>query len=307
VRSGIWTSLARYALLNLERRPPEDGRNWRPHLMVFTGQPHNREHLVDLAEWLSRGQGLVTFFQLIVSPKARHDAPALRAAARKHIRAYVAERRMAAFAEAQVVADFAEGAVAVTQAHGVGALESNTALMGWSGTAGGRARLLAVLRDLAALGKSALFLRVDEAQGFGRRRVLNVWWRGRGGNADLMLLLAYLVSRHPSWDGAELRLTRVIARAEGRAQTEAHMADLLDAVRVPATLRVVVRAEGESFADVLRAQSAGVDLTFLGLPRPADEDACAATAAALHPLVEIAGTTLLVHNAAPQADLLEGG
>ena len=47
VRSGVWTSLARFALLKLERRA-SDARNWRPNLMVFTGQPHNREHLVAL-------------------------------------------------------------------------------------------------------------------------------------------------------------------------------------------------------------------------------------------------------------------
>ncbi|MEL6616689.1 MAG: amino acid permease, partial [Bacteroidota bacterium] len=49
VRSGVWTSLARFALLNLEKGGASgDVRNWRPNLMVFTGQPHNREHLVAL-------------------------------------------------------------------------------------------------------------------------------------------------------------------------------------------------------------------------------------------------------------------
>ena len=51
VRSGVWTSLARFALLKLERGgAPDDARNWRPNLMVFTGQPHNRQRLVALAD-----------------------------------------------------------------------------------------------------------------------------------------------------------------------------------------------------------------------------------------------------------------
>ena len=44
VKSGIWTAIARYALLQMEteRQSP---KNWRPNLIVFTGQPHNREQL----------------------------------------------------------------------------------------------------------------------------------------------------------------------------------------------------------------------------------------------------------------------
>ncbi len=52
---------------------------------------------------------------------------------------------MAAFAEAQIVSDFTSGAVAVAQSHGIGRLEANTVLMGWSGTPAGRPALLTVL------------------------------------------------------------------------------------------------------------------------------------------------------------------
>ena len=121
VRSGVWTSLARFALLKLERGGGGgDSRNWRPNLMVFTGQPHNREHLVALADWLSLGRGVVTFSQLITGRVEEPNKPALRAQARERIRTYISDHRMAAFAEAQIVSDFAEGAVAVSQAHGIG-------------------------------------------------------------------------------------------------------------------------------------------------------------------------------------------
>ena len=182
VRSGVWTSLARFALLKLERRGEGgDARNWRPNLMVFTGQPHNREHLVALADWLSLGKGVVTFSQLITGRIEEPNKPALRAQARERIRAYIRDHHMAAFAEAQIVSDFADGAVAVSQSHGIGRLEANTVLMGWSRTPAGRVLQLGVLRDLAGLGKSVLFLHVDAERGFGRRRKVHVWWGGRGG------------------------------------------------------------------------------------------------------------------------------
>ena len=303
VRSGVWTSLARFALLKLERGGGAgDARNWRPNLMVFTGQPHNREHLVALADWLSLGRGVVTFSQLITGEVEDRGRPALREKAQGRIREYIADHRMAAFAEAQIVSDFRAGAVAVAQAHGIGRLESNTVVMGWSRTAGGREMQMRLLRDFADLHKSVLFLHVDEAAGFGKHRTVDVWWGGRGGNGDLMLLLAYLTVRHRSWDRARVRVLRMVGRPEAvdgvRADTEA----LLEAVRVEAEVAVVVRRDGaRPFTDVLAEHSRDTDLTVLGMPRPDRDD----YGEGLQALVDAAGTTLLVHNGNPDEAALD--
>ena len=301
VRSGVWTSLARFALLKLEARAP-DPRNWRPNLMVFTGQPHNRERLVALAGWLSLGRGVVTFSQLITGVAGDPNKPRLRRTARERIRAYIRENRMAAFAEAQIVPDFASGAVAVAQSHGVGRLEANTVLMGWSGTPGGRATLLRVLRDMSDLGKSVLFLRVHEERGFGDHETIDVWWGGRGGNGDLMLLLAHLVRRHRDWDGARLRVLRMVGRPEAVERVREETERLLEAVRVEAEVAVIVRADRDRpFADLVGEHSAEVDLTVLGMPRPPSDD----YGEDLEALAAAAGTVLLVHNGAPGEASLE--
>lgn len=295
VRSGVWITLARFALLKLEKRPA-DPRNWRPNLMVFTGQPHNRERLVALADWLSLGRGVVTFSQLITGAVDDPNKPALRTTARERIREYIQNHRMRAFAEAQIVEDFARGAVAVSQSHGIGRLEANTVLMGWSGTPGGRATLMRVLRDLSDLGKSAVFLRVDEAKGFGRHRAIDVWWGGRGGNGDLMLLLAHLVRRHRDWEGARLRVLRMVGQPEAVERVRRDTEALLAAVRVEATVEVVVRDDlRRPFTDIVAEHAAGTDLTVLGMPRPDTDD----YGEALDALAAAAGTCLLVHNGNP--------
>lgn len=300
VRSGVWTSLARFALLNLEkRRGTDDPRNWRPNLMVFTGQPHNRERLVAMSTWLSLGRGIVTFSQLITGKVEDPNKPRLREQAQERIRAYIRERGMNAFAEAQIVPDFASGAVAVSQAHGIGRLEANTVLMGWSRSAAGRALLLRVQRDLADLGKSVLFLHMDEPRGFGERRLIQVWWGGRGGNGDLMILLAHLIDRHRDWDGASLRVMRMVGRPEAIESVREDTERLLEEVRVDAEVRVILREDkGRPFTDVLAEHSAEADLTVLGMQRPEARDA-EAYGEGLHALVEAAGTTLLVLNGEP--------
>ncbi|MEM6337905.1 MAG: amino acid permease, partial [Bacteroidota bacterium] len=304
VRSGIWTSLARYALLNLEKRDEEAGRNWRPNIVVYTGQPHNRERLVALSEWLSVGRGIVTFVQLITGASEASNKVKLREMATKRIRTYIKDRRMAAFAEAQIVPDFSRGAVSVAQAHGIGAMESNTVLLGWSRTAEGRASQMRLLRDMASLDKSVLFLNVNEERGFGRQKVVNVWWGGGGGNADLMLLLGYLVSRSNDWHHAELRLSRIVESEEGKAQTLAHMNELLEDVRVDATVNIVVHDDpSRSITEVFAQHSQEVDLTVLGMPVPT-EDRVETTAERLEEFTEAVGTVLLVYNATYEEEML---
>ncbi|MFZ1753329.1 MAG: hypothetical protein WBO46_15660 [Caldilineaceae bacterium] len=295
VRSGVWFALSRWALLHLEQTQ-YDVKNWRPNMLVFTGQPHNRERLVQVAEWLSRGQGIVSFFQLLVGDVERLAERDLRGVARRQIRSYIQERQMTAFAEADIVGNFYDGAVTVAQSHGVGGLEPNTVLMGWSEGEAGRVLLLRLLNTLVNLHKSVLFLHYDEVRGFGQRRVIDVWWRGRSRNAELMLLLAHIVSRHTSWEGAQIRLLRVIHNEGGREQTERHLGELLDSVRLQATAVVVVVPEDEPFHRTVSEWSRETDLTLLGMNRPAAE-ARPAYAQRLDEMIGSVGTVLLVHSA----------
>jgi amino acid transporter len=303
VRSGIWFTLARFALLNLEGQRYHF-KNWRPNLLVFTGQPHNRERLVEVAEWLSRGGGIVTFFQLLVGDIDTLAGHGIRKTARRHIREYIQNRNMTAFAEAEVVDDFFRGALTVAQAHGIGGLEPNAVLLGWSGTHEGRILQTRLLRELNLLSKSVLLLNYDEERKFGRRQAIDVWWGGRAGNADLMLLLAHIITRDPSWEGARIRLLRVIGSEEGRDQATSHLQELLNEVRVEAEPVIIIReSSAQRLTELIARHSTATDLTLLGtkLPELADLDDYVQR---LNELVESAGSVLLVRSAHQEEDLL---
>jgi len=303
VRSGIWFALARVSMLGLENQGWHI-KNWRPNILVFTGQPHNRKHLAEVASWLSQGRGIVTFVQLLVGEIDRSTYPQLRETARKRIRSFIQERRMHAFAEADIVPDFHSGALTVVQSHGVGALEPNSVLLGWSRTEAGRTAQMRLIRDLVALGKSVLVLRHDTERPERPRRVIDVWWRGYTANADLMLLIAHLISEHRAWRHARIRLLRVIDREEGREQTQRHMRELLDAVRVEAEPVIIVRQRnGQPVEAILAEWSQQTDLAILGLlvPEPGQEEAYAQR---MERMIEGLGDVLLIRSAGAEQDLL---
>ncbi len=308
VRSGLWIAIARYALLNLEsdlqQAPKTYARNWRPNLIVFTGQPHHREQLVAVSDWLSRGQGIVTFFQFIVGKFERHQEAPLRDTARRHIRQYIDDHGMKAFAEAEIVPEFEAGALTVAQAHGIGGLEANSVLMGWSNTPKGRADQLRLMRELVALRKSVFLLSYDFERGFGQHACINVWWQGRGANADLMLLLTHIIRQHGYWRHAHVRLLRVVKNVEGVAATQMHSEQMLESVRVDAEPVIIVRdVPNQPLAEVIAQHSQGADLTLIGMKLPEDED-LEAYGERLDALVHAVGSVLLVRNAELDEDLL---
>lgn len=306
VKSGIWTAIARHALLQLESER-QSSKNWRPNIIVFTGQPHNREQLVAVADWLSLGRGIVTFFQLIIGDVEKLVGKNLRETARRQIRNYIQDHGMTAFAEAEVVADFKQGALTLAQAHGIGNLASNSILMGWSRTEAGRIMQMELMRQLVAIRKSVLFLNYDFERGFGQKKVINVWWQGRGGNADLKLLLAYLIQQHGDWFQSEIRLLRIIDGQEGVEQTLAHLQQMLEDVRVEAEPVVIVREDPrQPIAQVIQKHSFDADLTLLGMKLPSADEA-KGYSQRLDVLIQGVGTVLLVRNAELDEDLLTTG
>ncbi len=69
-RAGFWAAVARFALLKLKDRE-SDPRNWRPQILLFSGNVDRRIQLVRLGNWFNQNRGLVTACNLIVGD---HDS-----------------------------------------------------------------------------------------------------------------------------------------------------------------------------------------------------------------------------------------
>jgi hypothetical protein len=161
------------------------------------------------------------------------------------------------------------------QSAAVGPVRPNMVVAGWSDEPERVAAYWQNLEVAASLGMG-LVLVVDrglpperQRPRAGKPRRIDVWWRGRK-NGSLMMLLAHLLGTNDDWEGAEVRLLRLIEDEEGRAPAEAALEALAHEARLAVTPRVIV--SGESFPRVLRAHSCDATCVFLGFePPPAEE------------------------------------
>ena len=275
LRSGLWFSLIRFGLIRLEASPWHV-RNWRPNILAFTGTAgtsHSREQLMEMASWFSAGGGIVTLYHLLVGDIDELAGRGLCQASLDSLKKYIGENRLDAFAGCSVVGDLYEGIVTALQAHGISGLEPNTALIGFSRKPEVRREQFRLMRKTVALGKSVLYLHYNQERGYGPKKRIDIWWRGRDRNADMMLILAHILTQSGSWEGAGVRILRLVDKEEARSGAEAHMQRLLDSLRVKAEPVVLVKDQPEqTFRSVFRSASRETDLVVLGVAVPEPEN-----------------------------------
>ena len=199
-----WVALARWALLKL-RHHEQDPRNWRPHILLFAGDPGKRAGLVRLASWFNQDRGIVTVCRLVVG-----DLDKLREVdqMRDEMDRELEEAGVVAFPEVDVVSDFETGVLDVAQANGIAGLHSNTVMFGWPRRKERLESQLRIMRAMSHARKNTIIARLNWAHEPGSEKRIDIWWGGLQNNGDLMLLLAYLLRLNPEWRDARISCAR---------------------------------------------------------------------------------------------------
>jgi len=295
VRAGIWTALARLSLLQLRGRT-EQARNWRPNILLFAANPASRIGLVRLANWFNQNRGIVTVCQ-IVEGDFQYEGATLDEL-RRRLNDTFDKAGVAAFGEVSVVPRFQDGLFAIAQANGFAGMQSNTLMFGWPNDPQGVVALLKVMRAVAQIEKNVVMARLPRAEGPPVRRRIDVWWRGRQHNGDLMLLLAYLLGLNPEWRAARLTVRTIVAERDQQQPMSESLRGLVAEARLSADTDVLVRRPDTTIDTLMCRASRDADLVFLGLalPEPAEEEAYAARLTELAPLFR---ATVFVRNNGP--------
>jgi potassium/chloride transporter 4/5/6 len=294
VRRDLYEAIIRWALVRLSRRPMT-ARNWRPHVLVFVSNIERRLPLVRYGAWFSQNRGVVTICELVIGDLLTLELDV--AERERQIDAFLRQEGIVAFGEVGVVTNIEQGIMHVAQANGIAGIESNTVILGWPDDPARLAHFLRVLRPLSRLHQSLLIGRAQPLAplGEGRRRTIHIWWGGLQRNGDLMLLLAYLLSRNAEWRNARIRILSIASNQMAKEQTERFLATLIPEIRIDAEIDVKIKPEGVSVRETIHAESAGVDLVILGLAIP-EEGQEAVYAKRIAELAEDLPSFFFVHN-----------
>lgn len=295
-----WGDLRRGALMSLIRRTvvqlrqlPQDPRNWRPNILLFSGDVSRREDLVRIASWLVHDRGILTVAKLTVGDVG--ELASTLDTELEGLEADLGSMGVVAFAEVDIVPTYEKGAVTVAQSNGIAGIESNTVMIGWSDKVDRQPMLLRIVSDLALLGKSAVIC-IPRERAWKRKRTIHVWWGGLQENGDLLVLFAHLLSLTPDWRGADIVINSIASNDMTLIRNERLLRRLISTSRIDARAEMIVMPPGSKVHNIIRQRSADADIVLLGLrgTSPGDE---AKYAERITKMAEGLPTVLFVRNA----------
>jgi len=267
-RRGIYEAVLRWVLVRLSQRPMS-ARNWRPHILVFVDDAKRKLDLIKFASWFSQDRGVVTVCELIVGNLLGEQINVDKRL--ETTRELLESEDLTVFAEVDVVDNIIDGIVDVSQANGIAGFSSNTIVLGWPKEPGMLADFLVTTKKLEKIRKSVVIGKINPQHMFPVKktaREIHVWWGGFKQNGDLMLLLAYLLTRNPEWRGAELKVMCAASNEFASQNTERYLESMLKDIRIEAACDVFLKPSGVSTSELIQARSADADAVLLGLATP---------------------------------------
>jgi len=256
--SGVWFSMIRVGLLKFYKSSYHI-RNWRPVLLVLSGNPRVRTRLVQFAQWFECKRGFLFLAQVLTGDW--YTTLARRDAARETIDKFIQRSQLSAEAQVVISPDFASGVSSLVQTTGVGPLIPNAVLVGWSDDAVKKSLFKQTVRRILEL-KRSLLLYVEARQKTEELNpVIDVWWAAKV-NGTLMLTLAHLLRSNVEWKRHRVRLLIIVRNQKGETEARTRLEAYLKEARIRGNVEVVVSEKPP--LEVIARESSLSAVTFVG-------------------------------------------
>jgi amino acid transporter len=261
---GVMTQLTRYLQISLQKTPPRD---WRPSVILITPRTFDRISPQTMLSWLCHRYGFGTYLHFIRGMLNRETFLESQGIQDRLIEG-IEETDSAIYVDTIISPSMASALAQSLQVPGVSGMENNTILFEFSihDPPGVLDEVMSGCQLASAPRMNRLVLRHSD-HFFGNRKNIHLWltWNDYR-NANLMILLAYILLGHPDWDGAEIRIFAAFPHQEVDDQTE-RLHTMISEGRLPIAsknLQIIPTDDRVDFNALVEKRSYGADLVILG-------------------------------------------
>ncbi|HEX6314088.1 MAG TPA: hypothetical protein VFZ73_04485, partial [Gemmatimonadaceae bacterium] len=241
--------------------------DWRPSIIMVNGRTFERSAPIQLFSWLSHRHGFGTYLHLVHGVLETETFRESRKLREKLIETI--QRRESHILVDTMVSPSLRSALAQSlQMPGVSGMENNTLLLEFmlSDPPERLAELVESCQLAAVARMNPLVLR-HTPRFFGNRSEIHVWitWNDQK-NANLMVLLAYVLVGHPEWENAEIRIFAAFPQDRVEVETT-RLREMITLGRLPISaknLKIIGTDADVDFDALVEARSSLADLVILG-------------------------------------------
>jgi amino acid transporter len=263
---GVIFQFSRRLQIFLQKADKEEKKSWRPSVIAASNATFTRLGAFDLLRWLSQKYGFGTYLHYVngyLSHEKSEEA------------AVIKERiiRMAEATESRIYVDtivspsYTSAIAQIVQFPGIAGTDNNLLLLEYSKTNhDGLSDIIDNFKLIKAVDFNVGILGLSE-RGFGLKKSIHVWiTRAHYESANLMILLAYVMTGHQDWQGAQIKLFAVFEESK-LAEEEQALYDLIETGQLPISrnnIDVLCRMDDSDSKTVIARKSGEADLVILG-------------------------------------------
>ncbi len=261
VWGSVWSSLVRTSITKLSEKSLEK-RNWKPNILLFSGENTQRPHLFDIGKKFIGKYGFLSVFDLKI--KTNNDNFHF---TKEQQNIFSKEQANGIFVRQHSVSNIYDGIEQIASTYGFAGVEPNTIFMGWARNTTDPKRSAQMVRNLYSLDLNVVMMDYDQELKFGDKKQIDVWWRGKGQNGNLSLQLIKFLQESDEWSKAKLRLMVVNPVNDDHENLYRQAKEILNFLRIDGDVRIINnQIEKRSFYDIINSESINSSLIFLGLP-----------------------------------------
>lgn len=263
---GVWAELVRIGLFRIDKKlraKKKDKKNWRPNILLFSGDTGRRPYLVDFGKSVVGRLGVVSSFELIEAENL--DQPLTRSEQVVD----TGSGFTGMFFRKYQCRNIYEGIRTITETYGFSGIEPNTVMMGWARYSKSPVDFAKLIGRFHKMDYNMLVMDYDQRVGFGDNTTIDIWWNGTGGNATFALTMARFLTADDAWIKAKVRLFIMLDKSLVNS-TEVYqiMEDELEELRIYADVKIVDNQRNtKDLYDAIEIESNRADLIFVELPQ----------------------------------------
>ncbi len=265
---GVMTQTSRYMHIRLQRRRRRTSdEEWRPSVIMVNERTFDRRSPLEFMRWICHRHGFGTYLHYIkgtLNSKSYREAQRVQARLVGMARSQKSTVYMNTIISPSMISALAQS----LQVPGVSGLSNNAVMFEFSQNDDPAVvRDVVTWCDFAASTRMTLMVLRHGDLHFGEHQSIHVWltWNDQE-NANLMILLSYILLGHPDWNDAEIRVFVALPKDQVEERKE-EFEHLITQGRLPVSeknIRFLPTNNVEAFRRLVARYSGSADLTVVG-------------------------------------------
>ncbi len=264
---GVIFQMSRQLQILAQRANREDiDNNWRPFVICISKDTFARRSAFDMLRWLSYKYGFGTYIHYIEGYLSKQTTNESKDVLQRLIN-LASNNRNRVYLDTMISPSYTSAIAQVVQLSGISGKGNNTILFEFSRTdPEAFKRALDNYSLIYSAGFDVCVLNTSY-KGFGDKREIHVWVTSYDfENANLMILLAYILLGHPEWRKGHIKIFSLYDEGEFEQKRDKLIA-LIKSGRLPispSNVKLIPVTEGRNTKQLIMEKSVDADLSIVG-------------------------------------------